>query len=246
MAEQKYEKNVRPYDSTLDENASIYQNKEPKSEKQKWKELKGKEKLQYFLEYYGFLTAGVIFGIVVVLFFVVHFATKQDVVLGILAVNTDGEAIEATGADYFQDFLEENGVDTNKNTMSVNYTMYIDSSSPDAADSSTLDSIQTLFMAQSVDLFFADKNFFETMAGDDYMTDLQDYLPQELLNQYADEIIYAKNSETGEKIVAGILLENNTWLKKTGWYQGTAVVGIANNVKNKKLAKQMMLAILEQ
>lgn len=246
MAEQKYEKNVRPYDSTLDENASIYQNKEPKSEKQKWKELKGKEKLQYYLEYYGWQTAGIVFGIAVVLFLVIHFATKQDVVLGILAVNTDGEAIEATGTDYFQSFLEENGVDISKNTMSVNYTMYIDSSSPDTTDTSTLDSIQTLFMAQSIDLFFADPNFFDTMAGDDYMTDLQDYLPQELLDQYADDIVYAKNSETGEKIVTGIRLENNTWLKKTGWYQGTAVVGIADNVKNKKLAKQMMLAILAQ
>lgn len=213
---------------------------------QKWKELKGKEKIWYFLEYYGLQTAGAIFGIVVVLFFVIHFATKQDVVLGILAVNTDGEAVEASGTDYFADFLEENGLNTRKDTVSVNYTMYINENSPNVADSSTLDSIQALFMTQSVDLFFADEQYFDTMAGRDNMADLQDYLPQELLDQYADDIVYAKNSETGKKIVAGIRLENNAWLKKTGWYQGTAVVGIADSAKHSKLAKQMMLEILGQ
>ena len=38
MSEDKFEKNVRPLESVLDDNASIYQNKEIKSEKQKWKE----------------------------------------------------------------------------------------------------------------------------------------------------------------------------------------------------------------
>lgn len=245
MSEDKYERNVRPYESALDENASIYQNKTPKSEKQKWKELNGKEKLQYFLEYYGLLTAGIIFGIVVVIFFAVHFATKQDVALGILAMNADGETIEATGSDYFEDFLKENGLNAKKNTVSVNYTMYLNPSSPSAGDSSTLDSIQTLFMTQSIDLFFADEKFFCTMAEQDYMTDLQDFLPKQLLDQYADQFVYATNTETGEKIVAGIRLENNAWLKKTGWYQKTAVVGVADSVKHSKLAKAMMLAILE-
>jgi NADH:ubiquinone oxidoreductase subunit 3 (subunit A) len=245
MSEDKYEKNVRPYESALDENASIYQTKEPKTEKQKWKELKGKEKLQYFLEYYGLLAAGIIFGISVVIFFAVHFATKQNVALGILAMNTDGEAIEATGTDYFEDFLKENELNPKKNTVSVNYTMYLNPSSPSAGDSSTLDSIQTLFMTQSIDLFFADEKFFDTMAGQDYMTDLQEFLPQKLLNQYENQLVYATNTETGEKIAAGIRLENNAWLKKTGWYQGTAVVGVADSVKHSKLAKEMILAILK-
>ena len=245
MSENKYDKNVHPCESTLDEKASIYQKNEPKSEKQKWKELKGKDKLWYFKEYYGLQVAGIILGIVVVAFLVMHFATKQDVALGILAMNADGEKIEASGTDYFQDFLKENGINTRKNVVSVNYTLYLNPDAPSAGDSSTLDSIQTLFMTQSIDVFFSDEKFFKTMAGQDYMTDLQEFLPKELLDQYADHFVYAKNTETGKQIVAGIRLENNEWLKKTGWYQNSAVVGVADSVKHDKLAKQMMLEILK-
>ena len=55
------------------------------------------------------------------------------------------------------------------------------------------------------------------MGGTDYLVDLRDYLPQELLDRYEDQQIKVLNTMTGETIVAGI------WLKimpgaKTGWY----------------------------
>jgi hypothetical protein len=246
MSEDKNEKNVHSYKSILDENAFIYQTKEQKSERQKWKELKGKDKLWYFREYYGLQAAGILFAIVVVVFFVFHFATKQEVALGLLAMNTDGENIEATGTDYFKDFLTENGINTRKNVVSVNYTLYLNPSSPSAGDSSTLDTITTLFMTQSIDVFFSDETFFGTMAGQDYLTDLQEFLPKDVMDRYTNQIVYATSKETGKKIAAGIRLENNAWLKKTGWYQGTAVVGVADSVKHSELAKQMILKILEK
>lgn len=217
-----------------------------KSERQKWKELKGKDKLWYFREYYGLQVAGILFAIVVVVFFVIHFATKQEVALGLLAMNTDGEKIEATSTDYFKDFLVENGLNSKKNVVSVNYTLYLNPNSPSAGDSSTLDTITTLFMTQSVDVFFSDENYFGTMAEQDYLTDLEGFLPKEVLDRYANQIVYATSKESGKKIAAGIRLENNAWLKKTGWYQKTAVVGVADSVKHSELAKKLMLEILEK
>ena len=35
--------------------------------------------------------------------------------------------------------------------------------------------------------------------------------------------------------MAGIRLENNEWVRKTGWYQETAAVGLADGMKNPEL-----------
>ena len=50
---------------------------------------------------------------------------------------------------------------------------------------------------------------------------------------------------TGETIVAGIRLENNDWLKRTGWYQETAAVGLADGMKNPELAVALLEEVLQ-
>ena len=79
-------------------------------QKEQWKQLSPSEKWQYFIDYYLWVTIGVTTGIVILIFLIVHFATKTSFVMGVMAVNTDGEHIEATGPDYFTDFLREHGV----------------------------------------------------------------------------------------------------------------------------------------
>ena len=64
-------------------------------QKEQRKELSPAEKWQYFIDYYLWITIGVAAGIAVVIFLIVHFATKTSFVMGVMAVNTDGEQIEA-------------------------------------------------------------------------------------------------------------------------------------------------------
>lgn len=68
-------------------------------QKEQWKQLSPSEKWQYFMDYYLWVTIGVAGGIAIVIFLIVHFATKTSFVMGVMAVNTDGEHIEATGPD---------------------------------------------------------------------------------------------------------------------------------------------------
>ena len=164
-------------------------------QKEQWKQLSPSEKWQYFMDYYLWVTIGVAAGIAIVIFLIVHFATKTSFVMGVMAVNTDGEHIEATGPDYFTDFLREHGV--------------------------------------------------KLMGGTDYLVDLRDYLPEELLAQYEDQQITVLDTMTDETIVAGIRLENNEWIRKTGWYQETAAVGLADGMKNPELAVALLEEILQ-
>ena len=128
------------------------------------------------MDYYLWVTIGVAAGIAIVIFLIVHFATKTSFVMGVMAVNTDGEHIEATGPDYFTDFLREHGVISKRDVVNLNYTIWIDPNSDSDVDSTNLSTIQVLFMTRSVDVFFSDEEFLKLMGGTDYLADLRDYL----------------------------------------------------------------------
>ena len=138
-------------------------------QKEQWKELSPAEKWQYFIDYYLWITVGVVAGIVIVIFLIVHFATKTSFVMGVMAVNTDGEHIEATSSDYFTDFLREHGVTSKRDVVNLNYTIWIDPNSDSDVDSTNLSTIQVLFMTRSVDVFFSDEEFLKLMGGTDYL-----------------------------------------------------------------------------
>lgn len=214
-------------------------------QKEQWKELSPAEKWQYFIDYYLWITIGVVAGIAIVIFLIVHFATKTSFVMGVMAVNTDGEQIEATSSDYFTDFLREHGVTSKRDVVNLNYTIWIDPNSDSDVDSTNLSTIQVLFMTRSVDVFFSDEEFLKLMGGTDYLVDLRDHLPEELLARYEDQQIVVQDTLTGENIVAGIRLENNEWVKKTGWYRDTAAVGLADGMKNPELAVALLEEILQ-
>lgn len=214
-------------------------------QKEQWKKLSPAEKWQYFKDYYLWITIGVAAGIAIVIFLIVHFATRTSFVMGVMAVNTDGEQSQATNSDYFTDFLREHGVTSQRDVVNLNYTIWIDPHSDSDVDSTNLSTIQVLFMTRSVDVFFSDEEFLKLMGGTDYLVDLRDYLPEELLAQYEEQQITVLDTMTGETIVAGIRLENNDWLKRTGWYQETAAVGLADGMKNSELAVALLEEVLQ-
>ena len=213
-------------------------------QKEQWKQLSPSEKWQYFIGYCMWVIIGVTTGIVILIFLIVHFATKTSFVMGVMAVNTDGEHIEATGPDYFTDFLREHGVMSKRDVVNLNYTIWIDPNSDSDVDSTNLSTIQVLFMTRSVDVFFSDEEFLKLMGGTDYLVNLRDYMPEELLDRYEDQQIKVLNTMTGETIVAGIRLEDNAWVQKTGWYEHTAAVGLADGMKNPELAVALLEEIL--
>ena len=236
LSDERFEK--QKGDSNLEKEDRIRQ-------KEQWKQLSPSEKWQYFIDYYLWVTIGVTTGIVILIFLIVHFATKTSFVMGVMAVNTDGEYIEATGPDYFTDFLREHGVTSRRDVVNLNYTIWIDPNSDTDVDSTNLSTIQVLFMTRSVDVFFSDEEFLKLMGGTDYLVDLRDYLPKELLDRYEDHQIKVLNTMTGETIVAGIRLEDNVWVQKTGWYEHSAAVGLADGMKNPELAVALLEEILQ-
>ena len=193
------QKNIKPDFSKAGEDSILYKKEEPKTEREKLKELHGKDKIWYLVHYYGLQTIVALAIIGIISFLIIHYVTQKDTALEIMAVN----AIQS----------EDNG-----------------------ASAESIQMIQSRFMTQSVDVFFADYDFFYSLGEFDYLADIREYLPEELLEKYKDDLVYVKSTETGKKYPIGIKLEKNAWVKETGWYPDTCVVGLAEGLKNKDLA----------
>ena len=218
------QKNIKPDFSKAGEDSILYKKEEPKTEREKLKELHGKDKIWYLVHYYGLQTIVALAIIGIISFLIIHYVTQKDTALEIMAVNAiQSEDNPAGDSGYYNGFLKENGLDPDKSEVLVSSNLGASANENDGASAESIQMIQSRFMTQSVDVFFADYDFRE-------------YLPEELLEKYKDDLVYVKSTETGKKYPIGIKLEKNAWVKETGWYPDTCVVGLAEGLKNKDLA----------
>lgn len=162
-----------------------------------------------------------------------------------MAVNAvQSEEDPASDEQYYEDFLMQNDIDTKHNTVLVNDTLGATTNPDDNASVQSIQMIQSKFMTGSVDVFFADYDFFYSLGEIDYLADISDYLPQELLEKYSDKLVYVTSSQTGDKYPIGIILDENEWVKETGWYKDSCVVGLADELKDSGLAIDFIETIL--
>ncbi|MFR4706772.1 MAG: hypothetical protein ACLT96_12835 [Roseburia faecis] len=231
------QKNIKPDFSKAGEDSILYKKEEPKTEREKLKELHGTDKVWYLVQYYGLQTVVALAVIGILAFLIVHYVTQKDTALEIMAVNAIQSADNPAGdSGYYNGFLKENGLDPDKSEVLVSSNLGASANENDGASAESIQMIQSLFMTQSVDVFFADYDFFYSLGEFDYLADIREYLPEELLEKYKDDLVYVKSTETGKKYPIGIKLEKNAWVKETGWYPDTCVVGLAEGLKNKDLA----------
>jgi len=231
------QKNIKPDFSKAGEDSILYKKEEPKTEREKLKELHGTDKVWYLVQYYGLQTVVALAVIGILAFLIVHYVTQKDTALEIMAVNARQSADnKMEDSDYYDSFLKENGIDPDKNEVLVSSNLGASANENDGASAESIQMIQSRFMTQSVDVFLADYDFFYSLGEFDYLADIREYLPEDLLEKYKEDFVYVKSTETGKKYPIGIKLKGNAWVEKTGWYPDTCVVGLAAGLKNKDLA----------
>ena len=210
------QKNIKPDFSKAGEDSILYKKEEPKTEREKLKELHGKDKIWYLVHYYGLQTIVALAIIGIISFLIIHYVTQKDTALEIMAVNAMQSADNPAGdSGYYNDFLKENGLDPDKSEVLVSSNLGASANENDGASAESIQMIQSRFMTQSVDVFFSDYDFFYSLGEFDYLADIREYLPEELLEKYKDDLVYIKGLDSGKTYPVGLRLKNNKWIKKT-------------------------------
>ena len=238
------DKNVRPDFAKLPEDSEFYQPEDKRTTREKLKTMNRKEKAEFIVEYYGINIVVAVVLISVSIGLVVHFACKKENVLSVYVVNTTQDDCPGDDSAFYADFLKRNGVNPDKVDISISANLSVPVDAQDSASQTNIQMIQTQLMANSVDVFFAPEDFFKSLGEFEYLADLNDYLPADVLKKYKDDLVYIKGLDSGKTYPVGIRLKNNKWIKKTGWYKDEVVVGIADNAKDGDLATALVLEIL--
>ncbi|MCD8335852.1 MAG: hypothetical protein LUD18_00980 [Lachnospiraceae bacterium] len=260
MAElHNHTENAEKFKSALGDDAYIYQHHEQKTGREQMAGLHGKDKWEFFKEYYARTILAVAVIAAVCIYFVYNYVTTNEYALNILAVNAYNDGNEEFEEEYLNDFLERNGIDTSEYEASVNRSITVDANSSDSLSTTSVETIYTLFAAGEVDLFFADNDYFLSMATMDYVNNLEDYLTEEEIAALdEDSLVYVtvnededdepmEGSNAGKTILAGIRLsQDEGWLGEMDWYpQGIdVIVGISGSVKHEELAVSLLREIL--
>ena len=243
------EGNVHPDHSVLSRDSDFYQPEDTRTTREKLKSMKFKDKVGFIVQYYGLKILAVSAAAALVVYLILHFALAKETALSIMAVNAQDIMTSSAAADeksFYDDFLKQNGIDPDKVEIGISSNVNVVVDDSDSSSIADIQSVQVQLMAGTDDIIFADEEFFTSIGEMGYLADLSAYLPTDILEQYADEIVYATNIDTNDKIAVGIRLKDNAWIAKSGWFANVKepMIGICAATQNADLAQKFMLYVL--
>lgn len=210
------------------------------------KGLTPKQKIEYYIQYYGMITLVVIAVAAAVVSFVVQRVRAKEEAAGVIVVNSaPAMSEESHDQAYMDDLLASLDIDPSKNTIAVNDNIYIGDSTDMQMAAAGIQMLQALIMSRAVDVAFTDEGYRDAFMGNECLGDLRDYLDAELLEKYADDLVYHTDSETGEEIAAMIRIPaDSAWMQGVGWYMQDCYAGIIVATEREDIAVHMLLRAL--
>lgn len=246
----KPEGNIHPDNSVLSRNSQLYRPEDTRTTREKLKSMKFTDKVVFIVQYYGLKILAVIAAIALVIYLIVHFAFAKEVVLNIVAVNAQDIATTSAADEqsFYEDFLKTHVEDTDDAEVGIASNVSVSEDESNSAGMQNLQAIQGQLMAGTVDDVLADEAFATSLGEMGYLADITTILPQDVLDKYADDIVYATSVDTNETAPVGIRLKDNAWLRKSGWYANVEnpVIGVSAAADHADLAVDFMLYVLDE
>lgn len=228
------------HESVLREDASLFQVQETKTEKQKWKEMSWKQKLQYFRDYYFFKCLLCCFAAVLVFSFVWNaLKPKKEQVLSAAVVHNFLAPEEKTKLE--QHISKLLITDMEKQELRINDSL------PDGYETDT--KLTAYISAREVDLIITTETKFRELARTGCFENLEETMP-EFSEKNKSFLFYAEGyleesdiqqedaSETSNAY--GISLGESDLFSGI-WHAGKpAVAGIIQGSRNKENARRTL------
>ncbi len=231
----------------LSDDAAIYNQGPEKTEKQKWAEMNGKQRFDFFKTYY---LKYVIVGILVLLFlaYVIYTIVKpKATILANVAVNNFTYVDFTKVAD---EYLAA------KELSSKDFTISFDTAYSLEDDYTSIQRFAVYVYAGDLDMFVSANGIFERYATQGFMIPVKDYLPEDLYNELdaAGLLYYASVAKTeydgtvssiGERMAYGINLKELIVFKDFSYEGNMPIIGIMQNSKNIENSVDIITFMLE-
>lgn len=229
--------------TALDDSASIYQQREEKSDRAKWKDLKGfKAKWEHFKAYYllkTFIWVCVIAFVGYMIYEVVAPEKEKLIYVAILDTVLMNDVTE----DLQSDFEEHMGMDEKKQDTVFNNTMDVSN----AKDATSAQMFTVHAYVGDIDVIIASESVIELYA-DHYIRPLSDQLPSDLYDTLTDRFCYVEpvdeEGNPGESKPYGIYVSD--LVEVSPYCKEEIVLAICGNSKRGENAVEFVRYLLER
>lgn len=213
----------------LNEDAQLYQPRDTRTEKEKFKSMNFKEKLQYFNQYYRNKTIAILvcigfFGYLLYSMF----GPKVETVLYTAVVDA---CIDTETVSSFQsDMIERLGLDTTKSTVIFDDGFFLTNASEYSASNQTR--LVTYVMSGDIDIIIAPEEIFSQYASAGYFIKLSECLPPQMFSTLTDHFFYYTTETDTQEASYGIYLDDYAIKDENGDVTLRPVLGILTNARH--------------
>ena len=201
------------YNKNRDKDQSMHD--EIREQNAKLKGAPFKEKLSYFKEYY-FKTTMVVVIIAVLIGWMLYsvMTAPHDTAFAAFFYNCYSDFSNSELAD---SFAEQMGIDTSKEDVYIDSSMRIEDGINSGETYMSIEKTVAVVAANDLDVIVGDKTAIDYFTRAEYLGNLTDILPEDLLEKYKDKLYYAEYGESGELVPVGIYVDSSEKLKN--YYQ---------------------------
>lgn len=223
--------NVDSKKTVLNDEASIYQKRKNEYSTNDMKNMSGKEKWDYFKEYYMKKVLIVLAVIIFICMFVRDVIMDKSECLLNVAFMQECQVVEY---DDMKTSLEEYlGFENEDEFVSINnYNL---------ENAQVNMSFSTLVASGSIDVVICPYEYFKEASAEGIFADLSEVMPKEMYNELSDKLLISRTEEVdyednvtyGEELPYGIDISDSSVLKEVSDYEGQAVICVLLNAPNK-------------
>ena len=200
------------------------------------------KRLQWIFSYYTLpILAGVAVLAVAGYILYINLRPQRDVILNVTMINANPLA----ESDLFDDYLDRAGYNIAEETAFVNNTIEINFDGTDAHAWDYYQVVTAQMLMGEIDLFIADGELFTSFADYNAFLDVSEYLTPEQLEQNAERILYVTDSDTGEQMPCGIILDETSPIVQAGYYYGNCYLGVCTNYYHDEETLKVLALLLE-
>ena len=236
--------------TALDDDAEIYQKREEKTEKEKWNEMDGKAKVQYFADYYlgKLIVAVIVIGVGVSLLW--HFfKPKDETVLYAAVIDESLDAKEL--ADMTSELEKICQADGRHQKVKIDDSFYL--------KDQALARLEVYVESKQVDVIIADQKTFKKLAGYGYFENVDTFAKENDLSESESLYVYANgykdtgdeseeddDTAKGESLPYGIDLSGSEKYMNMTSYGKHPVFAVAANAQHKKNIAEFLNYLMQK
>ena len=224
--------------TVLDDEAEIYQRREEKTEKEKWKQMDGKARIQFFLDYYlGKLIVIVIIAGISMFLLWHFFKPKDETVLYAAVIDESLDAKELS--DMTSELEKICQAEGRHQNVKIDDSFYL--------KDQALARLEVYVESKQVDVIIADQKTFKKLAGYGYFENVDTFAKENDLSGYESLYVYANgykdtgdesqeddDTAKGESLPYGINLSGSEKYMDMTSYGKHPVFAVAANAQHKK------------